>query len=557
MTGKKRKSLAGKLLCLTLVLCLGFSSCTALAASKDTQDKIDKVKQEKNEAEEEKKKTEQEQNKLNNAKSEMENYLKELDNQSKSLNEQVAELDQQITDKENQVSSMEGRIEEAQADLDKQYEDMKTRIQYMYENDQTAIQSIITAALTGGLTGLLNQVEYTVSVNQYDRNMLENYKASKADLDDQYAKLQDEQDALELLKTETEKKKQQVADQQAATGSKLSEYEKLLAQKEGEITDMAEFIKEKTDLLNQLIAKAAQEEAAARLRAAQQAAASMNTSGNIQQADSGISGGSVSLSDYEIMMLATIIYCEAGNQGTDGQLAVGYVIMNRIRSSRFPNTLEGVLRQSRQFEPVGSGRFDLVLKAEQDDDIPNIVTQSCWNAARTVVNGTSNVGESLFFRTWAPVPSLVTNLQNGGVPYWIIKDHIFYYYWTSYTTGSSNNSNNSGKNQTDDDEEDEEKNEDTKKDEKDQEETTPSTDTSGDSSSSDNSSQDNSGSNTTDTPSQTPDNSGTTSGDTGTDASTTPSGSDQNSDNTGDTGNSGTGETQTESGSDTSSGTTQ
>lgn len=126
----------------------------------------------------------------------------------------------------------------------------------------------------------------------------------------------------------------------------------------------------------------------------------MNTTGNIQQADSGISGGSVSLSEYEIMMLATIIYCEAGNQGTDGQLAVGYVIMNRIRSSRFPNTLEGVLRQSKQFEPVGSGRFDLVLKAEQDDDIPNIVTQSCWNAARTVVNGTSNVGESLFFRTW-------------------------------------------------------------------------------------------------------------------------------------------------------------
>ena len=543
------------MLCLTLALCVGFSSCTALAASKATQDKIDQVKQEKSEAEEEKKKTEQEQNKLNNAKSEMENYLKELDSQTKSLNEQVAELDQQITDKENQVSSLEGQIEEAQADLDKQYEDMKTRIQYMYENDQTAIQSIITAALTGGLTGLLNQVEYTVSVNQYDRNMLENYKASKADLDDQYAKLQDEQDALELLKTETEKKKQQVAEQQAVTGSKLSEYEKLLAQKEGEITDMEEFIKEKTELLNQLIAKAAQEEAAARVQAAQQAAASMNTTGNIQQADSGISGGSVSLSEYEIMMLATIIYCEAGNQGTDGQLAVGYVIMNRIRSSRFPNTLEGVLRQSKQFEPVSSGRFDLVLKAEQDDDIPNIVTQSCWNAARTVINGTSNVGESLFFRTWAPVPSLVTNLQNGGVPYWIIKDHIFYYYWTSYTSGSSNNSNsnNSGKNQADDDEEDEEK-----KDEEDQDDTTSSTDSSVDHSSSDNPSQDNSGSGTTGTPSQTLDNSGTTLGDNGTDSSTTPSGSDQNNGQSGDSiGNTGTGEMQTESGSDTSSGITQ
>ena len=395
------------MLCLTLVLCLGFSSCTALAASKDTQDKIDKVKQEKNEAEEEKKKTEQEQNKLNNAKSEMENYLKELDNQSKSLNEQVAELDQQITDKENQVSSMEGRIEEAQADLDKQYEDMKTRIQYMYENDQTAIQSIITAALTGGLTGLLNQVEYTVSVNQYDRNMLENYKASKADLDDQYAKLQDEQDALELLKTETEKKKQQVADQQAATGSKLSEYEKLLAQKEGEITDMAEFIKEKTDLLNQLIAKAAQEEAAARIRAAQQAAASMNTSGNIQQADSGISGGSVSLSDYEIMMLATIIYCEAGSESYVGKVAVGNVIMNRVKSASQPNTITEVVYAKGQFSPVRNGSLQRALSSDKAD-------AACYQAAIEALAGAQPVGGKLFFR------------RNNGRSGQVIGHHVFY-----------------------------------------------------------------------------------------------------------------------------------
>ena len=129
----------------------------------------------------------------------MENYLKELDNQSKSLNEQVAELDQQITDKESQVSSMEGRIEEAQADLDKQYEDMKTRIQYMYENDQTAVQNIITAALTGGLTGLLNQVEYTVSVNQYDRNMLEEYIAQKQAVEEKKKELESEKKAYEKV----------------------------------------------------------------------------------------------------------------------------------------------------------------------------------------------------------------------------------------------------------------------------------------------------------------------------------------------------------------------
>ena len=230
---------------------------------------------------------------------------------------------------------------------------------------------------------------------------------SKADLDDQYAKLQDEQDALELLKTETEKKKQQVADQQAATGSKLSEYEKLLAQKEGEITDMAEFIKEKTDLLNQLIAKAAQEEAAARIRAAQQAAASMNTSGNIQQADSGISGGSVSLSDYEIMMLATIIYCEAGSESYVGKVAVGNVIMNRVKSASQPNTITEVVYAKGQFSPVRNGSLQRALSSDKAD-------AACYQAAIEALAGAQPVGGKLFFR------------RNNGRSGQVIGHHVFY-----------------------------------------------------------------------------------------------------------------------------------
>ena len=251
-------------------------------------------------------------------------------------------------------------------------------------------------------------------------------------LEEQYAQLSDEKEALDLMKQETEKKKQQVASQQKAAGSKLSSYNDMIAQKEGEISDMNELVKQKTQLLNELIAKAAAEEKAARIKAAQEAAADMEGV-TIIAGDPKISRGEISLSDYEMLLLATMIYCEAGNQGSEGQLAVGYVIMNRVRSALYPNSLESVLRQSRQFEPAGSGRFDLVLQAEQDDDIPNIVTESCWNAAQAVVNGTSNVGDCLFFRTWAPVPSLITNLEAGGVPYYIIKDHIFYYYWTSYS----------------------------------------------------------------------------------------------------------------------------
>ncbi len=436
---KKLRKLAKRMVCLMLVLCIGSSAYISMAVSKATQDKIDQVEKEKDEAERQKREAEQEKNQLHNAKEDMESYLADLNQQSKSLNEQISILNNDIETKEAEIAAKEEEIAVAQANLDKQYADMKKRIQYMYENSQDSMGSYLAAALTSGISDMLNQVEYATNINQYDRNMLENFERSKKDLELQYAELQDEQGALELLKAETEKKKEQVASQQKAAGSKISEYNEMINQMAGELGSMEELIAEKTKLLNKLIAQAEAEERQAKAAAAKSAVSSMGD-GNIIAGDAGISSGQVSLSEYELMLLATMIYCEAGNQGMEGQLAVGYVIMNRVRSNLYPNSLEAVLRQSRQFEPAGSGRFDLVLQAEQDNDIPNIVTQSCWNAARTVVNGSSNVGDSLFFRTWAPVPQLITNLKNGGVPHWIIRDHVFYYYWTNYSKPDSGNS---------------------------------------------------------------------------------------------------------------------
>ena len=432
---EKRKKRILCLICILLICALGISPSTARAVSRETQAEIDRLKKEKNEAEQEKKEAEQEKGYLNNQKSQMEDRLKELEQQASSLNEQIALLETEVQQKEASIEQKKEEIQAAQEEVDRQYEDMKKRIQYTYENGQGAMLGYMAAALTDGITDMLNRAEYAVSISQYDRNMLVSYKEAKEALEQQKAELLEEQEALELLVEETRKKKEQVASQQKATGSKISQYDELLGEISSEVNSMEELIAEKTRILNQLIKKAEEEERRARIEAAKQAASSMN-GGSITAGDSQISQGSIGLSDYELMLLATMIYCEAGNQGWEGQTAVGYVIMNRVRSALYPNSLEAVLRQSRQFEPAGSGRFDLVLKAEQDPDIPNIVTQSCWDAARTVVNGTSNVGDSLFFRTWAPVPTLVENLKNGGVPHWIIRDHIFYYYWTNYSSPS-------------------------------------------------------------------------------------------------------------------------
>ena len=63
--------------------------------------------------------------------------------------------------------------------------------------------------------------------------------------------------------------------------------------------------------------------------------------------------------------MAAIIYCEAGAEPYQGKVAVGAVIMNRVRSSRFPNTISGVIYQKGQFGPAITGKLGRVLVIKQ------------------------------------------------------------------------------------------------------------------------------------------------------------------------------------------------
>ena len=112
----------------------------------------------------------------------------------------------------------------------------------------------------------------------------------------------------------------------------------------------------------------------------------------------------------DLEMLATIIYCEAGNQPHEGKVAVGNVVLNRVRSSRFPNTIDEVLRAPRQFSPVGSGKYDRLLGSGR-------IPESCYQAAMDAMSGISFVGECLFFKN----PTLA-----GAHPGIIIGNHVFW-----------------------------------------------------------------------------------------------------------------------------------
>lgn len=109
----------------------------------------------------------------------------------------------------------------------------------------------------------------------------------------------------------------------------------------------------------------------------------------------------------ETEILAALIQCEAGGESYEGQVAVGSVVMNRVRSGGYPNTITDVIYASGQFVPASKGKMEsLILNGN--------IKPSCVQAANEVINGACNVGDALHFR------------RNNGRDGLVIGNHVFY-----------------------------------------------------------------------------------------------------------------------------------
>ena len=109
----------------------------------------------------------------------------------------------------------------------------------------------------------------------------------------------------------------------------------------------------------------------------------------------------------DLTLMAALIQCEAGNQPYEGQVAVGAVVMNRVRSGAYPNTVKDVIFAAGQFTPVSSGRVGKLIANGN-------IKQSCINAAAEAMAGVSPVGGALHFR------------RAGGRDGLIIGNHVFW-----------------------------------------------------------------------------------------------------------------------------------
>lgn len=100
--------------------------------------------------------------------------------------------------------------------------------------------------------------------------------------------------------------------------------------------------------------------------------------------------GAVAVGTTDDVLLAALVQCESGNQPYEGQLAVAAVVMNRVRSGAYPNSISGVIYASGQFTPAGNGKVEAqVAKGVKD---------SCLQAAREAIDGATNVGTAAHFR---------------------------------------------------------------------------------------------------------------------------------------------------------------
>ena len=99
----------------------------------------------------------------------------------------------------------------------------------------------------------------------------------------------------------------------------------------------------------------------------------------------GLPTGQSTSSTNNVNLLARIINGEARGETYTGQVAVGAVVLNRVRSSSFPNTIAGVIYQPGAFTAVSDGQIN------------KPVVQSCYNAARDALNGWDPSGGALYY----------------------------------------------------------------------------------------------------------------------------------------------------------------
>lgn len=384
MNGADRR----KAVFLAAVLLLTSLPFTAQATS--TKEQLEQAERERNESKAQVEAAQEGVDQLEDAKQGLQGQLNNLNGQLDAVGQNLEQLEADIAEKEKEIEMTSLALEEAKKTETEQYESMKQRIRFMYERSKYTYPEMLFSA--GSITELLNRSEYINRLAEYDRKMLEEFEETRKEIEETEQLLHTEKEELDALHASALEEQKKVSGLVSNTANNIAAYADQISMTEAAIEAKEAEIKKQEENIAYLKKKLAEEQALSSLAA--------NSSWrDISQ---------VTFEEGDRYLLANLIYCEAGGEPYAGQVAVGSVVINRVLSSVFPDTVVGVVYQRKQFSPVASGRLALAL-AE------NRATESCYRAADEAMAGMTNVGNCVFFRT--PIEGL-TGISIGG--------HIFY-----------------------------------------------------------------------------------------------------------------------------------
>lgn len=180
---------------------------------------------------------------------------------------QINQIEEDLTEKGEQIIQTTADLAEAEETEKQQYEDMKLRIKYMYEQGNgSAVEALVTSE---DFSDLVNKAEYVQNVHDYDREKLAEYVATK--------------EQVAELKTSLEEEQKDLEEKEAQFTEKQESLNTMISSKEAEIADLdAE--------LQEIAAEAARQQEEE--RRAQEAANNRNNGGNNNQGNSGSGSGS-------------------------------------------------------------------------------------------------------------------------------------------------------------------------------------------------------------------------------------------------------------------------
>lgn len=390
--------------------------CICSSSAQASQSEVDRLKQESENAS-------NAVNQINDTKKQVEDAKEQLEDQADSLSGQITSLNNQITTVTGEISATEEdiatveadmetlnqQLADTQASLDEQKEYMKVRIQYMYENQST--NTLVNFLESGSMADFLSRLEYAAQITAYDQKAVEKFEATEQQLEETKAAIQEKSEELSAYQENLESKKTQLGTLVSSTSTALNTTNSQIAVTQEAIAELEKQLEE---------AKAYEQKIQKQYQDAQVALAE-----KLAGEHGGYSGG-YSTTDEETLLLAALIQAEAANQGDAGRLAVGSVVMNRVASSKFPNTVSGVIYASGQFAPVTSGRVAIILA-----EGPN---SACQYAAAQAIAGNTNT-DALFFCTYTYAQALHESQVAAGQAGFldrtagtVINAHYFYNY---------------------------------------------------------------------------------------------------------------------------------